>query len=266
MPLFRRGEPETLDLHSWSFDPGILRIVMLDEPRLREIADQINVPMPDKLTRGEDRGTTTAIGGRLGGFGANEKQRVESVFEHVPAAKALLRTIDLLLEKNSAVLVGSAALTMPELIRVPSLPGHEGYERHRDENRISRSAAQAKRFVLAEEPWRLRGSSSLRRINREFQCTIEVPLAGLASQDPTGFENLARLGADLEARGPDERSAAEIADMKRYRHEAGWDAAVFGFAQSFLKGMQYGPLIVAPIAIFQRSGGSEKFFWYKRRS
>jgi len=76
VPWFRRSELQTLELHSWSFDPGILKVVMLDEPRLREIADQINVPMPDKLTRGDDRGTTAGVGSRFGGVGSNENQPV----------------------------------------------------------------------------------------------------------------------------------------------------------------------------------------------
>src|SRR5688572_7681603 len=95
MPLFRRSELNDLDRHQWTSEPGILRIDLIDESQLVDLADQLGVSAPDRLTRSQDSSTSAKMRAKLAELGAAQGERVEAVYEQQQStARTLRRVID----------------------------------------------------------------------------------------------------------------------------------------------------------------------------
>lgn len=259
MPSFRRSEVDELDRHRWRSEPGIFQIDFVEESQLAELADQLGVPAPDRLTRSRDSGASAKLSAKVGELGGTRGERVEAVYEQqASTARVLRRVIDRLWSTES-VFDADKELNLETLAEVTSeMIG----------SRSQRDAVARWRFVLAErDNWRVRTEErtegdllvtkalsspapgvpppTLDSLSgpKPFSKPLVVPLRRIIGPQPT-MEAFGRL------------------EPAKHIH-----AAVFGHAAELVRGsLGSDVMVVTPIAIFDRRGGSAGFSWSDRKA
>jgi hypothetical protein len=227
----RRRRPSNVDelsQHSWSVDPGVLQIDLIDERRLREIADQLGVPIPDSMTTSDESKLSGELPISRGKIGGSRGRRSEAHYVQPSLALVLRRVIDRIVAGRRI------AVAEPSEIEGVKILGP--------------MAVDQRMFALAELPWLLSSQPELgismenyKPIDRwPHPISLFVPLAGLVGPRPSG-DDLGRLNSGREVHACVFGHAAEWADPQRR-------------------------LTIRPIAVFERRGSHPSFNWRRRTS